>query len=182
MLQRTLYHLARFPELQEKLYDEVQSAFQTNPDKSIYDLVQEMEYLNCFFNEVLRTGSNRLLAISRECTESCTLNGVFFPAGMQVIAGYGLMHLDAHSFKDPFKFDPERFRGPENEQRQPHLFTPFGMGPRNCIGMRLAQLEIRITIARLVKELRFMVSPEAKRQLDDLFPNLVELRVEHRLK
>lgn len=34
----------------------------------------------------------------------------------------------------------------------PMTFTPFGAGPRNCIAMRFAQLELKITMCKLLME------------------------------
>ena len=37
---------------------------------------------------------------------------------------------------------------------------PFGMGPRNCIGMRFAMEEMKIALCALVKNFRFFPVPE----------------------
>ena len=39
----------------------------------------------------------------------------------------------------PGEFFPEA-----KEKRHPYSFIPFGTGPRQCIGMRLALLEIKL--------------------------------------
>ena len=50
-----------------------------------------------------------------------------------------------------FRFSPE-----EKAQRDPLTYLPFGYGPRNCVGMRLAEFEMRITLAVLLRKYRFL--------------------------
>jgi cytochrome P450 family 4 len=48
---------------------------------------------------------------------------------------YGIHH-DANVFRDPEKFDPERFANNSliSDERSPFAFIPFSAGSRNCIG------------------------------------------------
>lgn len=46
------------------------------------------------------------------------------------------IHFDEKYWKNPDKFDPERFTAEEIAKRPNYTYLPFGDGPRNCIGMR----------------------------------------------
>lgn len=41
-------------------------------------------------------------------------------------------------------------------------FMPFGMGPRSCIGMRLALMEIKITLVKILRRFKFVPSPDTQ--------------------
>jgi len=172
-----LHYLAFYPELQEKLHDEIQKAIQADPDKPIYDVVMELQYLNCFFNELLRIALKDSGQIRRICSETCTLNGVHFPKGCNIILAYFLAHSDPDVWPEPDKFDPERFRDGSSEDRHPFQFNPFGAGPRNCIGMRLAQMEVKITMVELMRKFKFVAGPNTKPTVQGAAPDVVELRV-----
>ncbi|KAK3703575.1 hypothetical protein QZH41_006900 [Actinostola sp. cb2023] len=137
-LAMSAYHLALNPDVQERLRCEILIAQQTNPDTPLYELVQELEYLECVINEVLRL-SPAAHAVNRACCKPYKLNDdTTIPAGMEVIIPIYSLHHDPEAWPDVEKFDPERFRGPATESRHPFQFLPFGEGPRNCIGKRFA--------------------------------------------
>ena len=56
---------------------------------------------------------------------------------------------------NPMDFDPDRHL--ENPSMTSSNFLAFGIGPRSCIGMRLASIMIRAALAQFV--LNFKVEP-----------------------
>lgn len=48
---------------------------------------------------------------------------------------------------DPEKFYPERFLSARN----PAAYLPFGIGPRKCLGIKLATSQIKLFIVRLLQ-------------------------------
>ena len=52
---------------------------------------------------------------------------------------------------------------PEEKTKRPQLsFMPFGFGPRICIGMRLALMEIKVALIQLLKKYTFVRAPETE--------------------
>ena len=97
---------------------------------------------------------------AREVSESCTINGIFFKKGMSVFIPIHAMHHDEAYFADPETYKPERFL-PENKGSiTPYTYMPFGMGPRNCVGMRMALLEMRVILVRMLQKYRLVKGPE----------------------
>lgn len=66
-------------------------------------------------------------------------------------------HRLSEYFPRPMEFLPERWLAREGEPLHPprNAYRPFELGPRNCIGQELAQLEIRAILAMTVRDLDF---------------------------
>lgn len=45
------------------------------------------------------------------------------------------IHFDPKYFPNPNKFDPDRFSDENKSSIVPGSYIPFGVGPRNCIGI-----------------------------------------------
>ena len=155
------YYLALNPDIQDKLRVEIKSAIKQNPSIPLYDLTHNIEYLDCVISETQRM-CPPAFQLNRECAEDYNLNGIHIPAGMEVIIPFYSLHWDPDGWPNPSKFDPERFRGPAKDARHPFQFLPFGAGPRNCIGMRFALMEIKIALVRILTRYKFVRSPETQ--------------------
>ena len=55
-----------------------------------------------------------------------------------------------------------RFSPEEKAKRDPMLYMPFGAGPRQCLAMRLALLEVKLAITHVLKTHRFVKAPETQ--------------------
>ena len=161
-LSFTVYHLACNPDVQDKLRLEITDALETaGGEKALYEIAQSIEYLDCVIKESQRL-CPPLPHLNRECHKDFDLNGIHIPAGTEVVIPVYALHHDPDAWEDPEKFDPERFRGARKDTHHPFQFLPFGAGPRNCIGMRFALLEIKITLVKILMKYKFVRSPETQ--------------------
>lgn len=62
---------------------------------------------------------------------------------------YGIHH-DPEIYPQPEKYDPDRFTPQQVSNRHPFAFMPFGEGPRICIGMRFAVVEVKLALAKIL--------------------------------
>lgn len=88
--------------------------------------------------------------------------------GNRVVIPVYAIHHDADYYPQPEEFNPERFTDAEIEKRPPYTFLPFGgddddMGPRACIGMRLAMLQIKLALVLVLRRYRFTVNGRTKK-------------------
>ncbi|XP_076809898.1 cytochrome P450 3A31-like [Clavelina lepadiformis] len=142
------YNLATHKHVQEKLTEEIEETLKEYGELS-YEALNSMKYLTMCLNESLRLYPV-IARNSRYCENDITINGVQIPKGVHVdIPTYGLSH-DEEYWDEPFKFHPERME--DMSKIDPMVFQPFGGGPRNCIGMRFAIMEIKMAICKTLKE------------------------------
>lgn len=60
-------------------------------------------------------------------------------------------------FTEPYRFEPERFElSKKSENFNPFQYLPFSAGPRNCIGQKFAQLEIKTVVSKMVRNFEIL--------------------------
>ncbi|CAF3822196.1 unnamed protein product [Rotaria sordida] len=133
------YILATHPTVQEKLRKEIEEYPDNN--ESDYDRVHNMVYLDSFIREVLRMFPIAPKATTRECNTTTTVCSYVIEKGSVIQPDMLSLHYDPNLWgpDDPNLFIPERHL----TRRHPVAYMPFGQGPRNCVGMRFALMEIK---------------------------------------
>ncbi|KAH9490253.1 hypothetical protein Btru_035050 [Bulinus truncatus] len=150
-LQFCLYLLAQHPDVQEKVYQEIQAV--VTSDNPTYEEVNRLTYMEQVLNETLRLYPP-LPIITRKASETRTYGDVTIPKGAWVMVTLDLVMKDTKHFPEPDKFDPERFSEENVSKRDALSFMPFGNGPRLCVGMRLAYLELKMALVHVLRKVK----------------------------
>ncbi|XP_076027757.1 thromboxane-A synthase [Genypterus blacodes] len=160
----TCYLLALHPECQRKVQEEVDEFFSRHESPD-YNNVHELKYLDMVISEALRLYPPGF-RFARDIEQECVVNGQVLPKGATLEIPAGFLHYDPEHWPEPEKFIPERFTPEAKASRHPFVYLPFGAGPRNCVGMRLAQLEIKMALGRMFRGFSLVACSETKVPLE----------------
>jgi retinoid hydroxylase len=123
------------------------------------DQCSRMPYLEQVLREVERLYPPALGGF-RRVMESFVFNGYHVPQGWKLLYHMPATHHDRGVFTNPDRFDPDRFSQERAEhKRQAFSLVGFGGGPRICIGMAFAQLEMKLIAAQLLRRYKWEVLP-----------------------
>ncbi len=149
----TLYWLDRNPGIRNEIREELAATGADGSDPAHVPLLQAA------VSETLRLTPPASLAEHRVLTEDDEAGGRMLPGGAMLTPAIYLAHHDPDAFPDPRRFDPSRFL----DRRPPsHHYFPFGGGTRYCLGSQLAQLEIRMITAGMLRRREWCcVNPRA---------------------
>uniref|UniRef100_A0A8D2IMX0 Thromboxane-A synthase n=1 Tax=Varanus komodoensis TaxID=61221 RepID=A0A8D2IMX0_VARKO len=154
------YLLAINPECQEKLLQEVDGFFSRH-DVPDYENIHELPYLDMVVAETLRMYPPAF-RFTREAARDCSVLKQYVPGGAIMEIAVGHLHYNPKLWPEPEKFIPERFTAEAKKQRHPFSYLPFGAGPRGCIGVTLALMQIKITLIRTLQKFKFKTCPQTQ--------------------
>ncbi|KAI6282924.1 hypothetical protein MCOR27_003516 [Pyricularia oryzae] len=146
-LSATCYLLLKNPDALARLRREVRSAFSSLDDISA-DAAAALPYLNGVIEESLRLAPPQSFGLPRY-SPGAVVDGHYVPAGVTVSAEPFPMTRDPRYWKEPDSFRPERWIGDGfGDVRE--ASRPFSLGPRACLGINLAYMEMRLVVAKMV--------------------------------
>ncbi|XP_026740676.1 cytochrome P450 6B5-like [Trichoplusia ni] len=165
-LSFTLFELAKNPEKQAKVIEEVDAYLRRHDNKLEYECVAEVPYLEACVDEAMRLYPV-LGVVSREAQENYMFpSGLTIEKGMRVHIPLYRLHTNPDFFPDPLEYRPERFYGEEKRNIKPYTYMPFGEGPRTCLGMRFARMQMAAGLITIFKKYRVELAPGMKTHLD----------------
>ena len=153
-LTLTTFYLLRDPEKAGKLSQELAQVKKDQDCPLVYHDLQRLPYLTASITEGLRISSSvagRLPRINPHA--AMKYNGFMIPVGAAVSMSIRDVNLNETIFPDAHCFIPERWLG-DSEKRQAleKYMVAFGRGPRSCIGMNLALVELYLVIGNLFRD------------------------------
>jgi cytochrome P450 len=150
-----VYILASRPDILSGLRAEVAAVAGDGPIS--FEQTRRMPYARAIFREALRLYPP-ITFMPRVALKPTTIGGYRLRRGALVMIAPWTLHRHKSYWRDPDRFDPDRFL-PEGESAQtPGAFIPFGAGPHTCVGAGFATAESILVLACLARRFEFDVS------------------------
>ncbi|CAG8952495.1 hypothetical protein HYFRA_00001242 [Hymenoscyphus fraxineus] len=153
------YYLCRYPEIQEKVYQELKEYYHPGTEAEFRDLANA-PYLNGVIMEVLRLNPPVPGGILRKTpSEGITVGDTFIPGGVTVSAPLWTVGRLESCYEKPTEFIPERWSSKPEMIRNKNAFASFSLGPMACVGRQFAMMELRNLTSRILSEFKVNFAP-----------------------
>lgn len=143
--------IAGHPDVEHRLHEEVDEVL--GDDRPAPADLDRLPVVDRVVRETLRLYPPTP-AITRQPTADVTLGGYEVPAGATVLLPQWVVHRDDRFFDDPAAFRPSRWTDGLEESLPTYAYFPYGGGPRHCVGMRFAAMELRLALAAMAHRVR----------------------------
>ncbi|KAL3287727.1 hypothetical protein HHI36_002191 [Cryptolaemus montrouzieri] len=154
--------LGMHQDIQQKIYEEVIETLGEDREVNCEDL-PHMHLLERFIKETLRLFPVAPFIV-RLTQGEINIGEHVVPPDCTIFLGIYMVHRDGKYWKDPLKFDPDRFLPEEIKKRHPYCYLPFAGGPRNCIGYKYAHMVMKTVLSMTLR--KFVITTKFKSIVD----------------
>lgn len=156
-LSSVCYALAKHPEWQQRIRTEIAAV---DGDWLRYADMPAFDTAGLVLKESLRLYPP-LPTIPRCALRDCEFAGFAINKGDMVAVSPSFTHRLPEFWTNPERFDPERFNAERAEDRgHKHLWIPFGGGAHKCLGLKFADLQIKLVLFHLLKHYELIVDAD----------------------
>lgn len=148
--------------------------------KTILEEGLDADYVLWCIMETVRWHPAVPLGTGRILTEDIDINGYLLPKGAFVMPSTYSIHHDPSIWPDCDEFKPERWR--DSALFHPAAFMGFGLGPRNCVGGKLAIHEIKLLTQMLLSKFRIEKCDETADEYEFSSPGLLYTLLDQPIK
>ncbi|KAF2973068.1 hypothetical protein GQX73_g500 [Xylaria multiplex] len=174
-LSATMFLLLKNPDIHARTMAEVRGLL--NLEQTLdFEAVSRLVYLNAVVEESLRVCPPAPGNFARRTNIDTEIDGHVVPPDISVGVHQWSANHSLQNFYQPDQFVPERWLAnapPEYHNDIKGAMQPWSSGPRNCLGKRLAYMEIRMTLARLLWLFNMELSPESDGWLEKQTYNII---------
>jgi cytochrome P450 len=149
--------LSQHPAVEQRLQAEVEAVL--GDRVPTYADLPNLVYTRAVIDETMRLYPPAWL-VPRTAQTADNIRGTEIPAGATMLISLHSVHRHPAFWPDADRFDPERFLEAGQVQREAYL--PFGDGPRQCIGVNLAMMEMQLIVAMTVQAYQRQMLPEVQ--------------------
>jgi cytochrome P450 len=162
-LVSAFYYMSKYPEVYQKLKDELNQNGFTSDIKSYENLTVEtmgdLTYLNNFVKEVFRIDSAAPDTLDYAAYDNIVICGVPIAKGTTMKVDIHSAHFDGDAWLEPTKFEPdihdthsEFYAKSLTAGKAPDVYSrrTFSHGPRSCPGQSIANLEMKVFVSYFV--------------------------------
>ncbi|XP_067634396.1 probable cytochrome P450 12c1, mitochondrial [Eurosta solidaginis] len=152
--------IAKNPDKQQKLREELLNVLPHKDDHFSIDNMKNLPYLRACIKEALRVYPITIGNV-RTTGADLALSGYQVPKGTRVYMSSNMLLCEEKYFPHAKEFIPERWlrHHGDNEKLMADnlnkfIYLPFGFGPRSCIGKRIVDLELELSLGNLVRHFK----------------------------
>lgn len=162
LLSWLIYTVTTYKGHQERLLQELVDTGITPSTEWCVDLVNKLPFLDKFVKETLRLHNPAFQPARTAKTGVIVPGGYRLEPGSVVVCALYDLHSNPGYWRDPSRFEPDRWDTDEVKSRHRAAFLPFATGPRGCIGFNFALLEAKIIFSELLYRYEFALHDEDK--------------------
>jgi cytochrome P450 len=175
------YLLTQYPDVEAQFHAEIDTVL--NGRAPTMEDLPKLQYTKMLIDEAMRVYPSAW-EVMRHTIDDDELGGYPIAAGSMLFWSQYIVHRHPDFWEDPEKFDPERFLPEAVAKRHAHAYSPFGNGPRLCIGVNFSMTEMLLTLAAIGQRYRFRLPagapPVEPVALLTLHPSSAAMRLETR--
>ncbi|CAG9864108.1 unnamed protein product [Phyllotreta striolata] len=154
------------PDVQMKVQNEMDREVGRNRWPVLGDRIR-LKYTEAVLMELQRRVTIAPLGIAHRAVRDAELYGYLIPENAIILTNLYSVHMDEAFWKDPYRFDPERFLNERGDLSvNERHYVPFGGGKRRCLGESLGKANIFLFFTAILHNFRVERADDVELKLE----------------